>query len=138
TNRITLSPAESGEPFEWKLTERAKLRDSRGYPIVKPPWGYLTAIDLETGDFRWRVVNGEYPELTAEGVPKTGTPSHGGSIATAGGLVFMAGTFDRRIRAFNSDDGEVLWENQLNAGGFATPCTYEVDGRQFVVIAAGG
>ena len=138
TNRITLAPAQSGSGYEWELTERWKVRDDRGYPIVKPPWGYVTAIDMETGAFKWRVVNGEYPELTAEGVPKTGTPSHGGSIATKGGLLFFAGTFDRKFRAFDADTGEVLWEHQLKAGGFATPCSYEVDGKQYVVIAAGG
>ena len=95
-------------------------------------------MDLESGDFAWRVVNGEFPELTARGIPKTGTPSHGGSIATAGGLVFMAGTFDKKFRAFDQDTGEVLWETELNAAGFATPCTYEADGKQYVVIAAGG
>ncbi|MEZ5364110.1 MAG: pyrroloquinoline quinone-dependent dehydrogenase [Bryobacterales bacterium] len=138
TNRITLAPADSGSGYEWQLTERWKVRDDRGYPIVKPPWGYVTAIDMETGAFKWRVVNGEYPELTAEGIPKTGTPSHGGSIATKGGLLFFAGTFDRKFRAFDADTGEVLWEHQLNAGGFATPCSYEVNGKQYIVIAAGG
>jgi quinoprotein glucose dehydrogenase len=138
TNRITLTPADAGEPYEWKLSERWKARDDRGYPVVKPPWGYVTAIDMETGEFKWRVVNGEYPELTAEGLPKTGTPSNGGSIATKGGLVFFAGTFDRKFRAFDADTGEILWEHQLKAGGFATPSAYEVNGKQYVVIAAGG
>ncbi len=138
TNRITLSPADAGEPFEWKLSERWKVEDRNGYPPIKPPWGYVTGIDLDSGDFRWRVINGEYPELTARGIPKTGTRSHGGSIATAGGLVFMAGTFDRKMRAFDSDNGDILWEHQLEAGGFATPCTYQIEGKQYVVIAAGG
>jgi len=138
TNRITLTPGEENEPFEWKLSERAKLRDDQGYPFVKPPWGYMTAIDLETGDFKWRVVNGEFPELTAQGIPKTGTLSHGGSLATKGGLVFIGATFDRKFRAFDSDSGEVLWEQQLEAGVFASPCTYEVNGKQYVVVAAGG
>ena len=138
TNRITLVPADANEPFEWKLSERARLRDDNGYPVVKPPWGYMTAIDLETGDFKWRVVNGEFPELTAQGIPKTGSLSHGGSLATKGGLVFIGATFDRKFRAFDSDTGAILWEFQLKAGGFASPCTYEVDGKQYVVIAAGG
>lgn len=138
SNRITLSHAEPNEPFEFKLTERVKVRDEDGYPLIKPPWGYMTAIDCDSGDFRWRVVDGEFPELTAKGVPKTGTPSHGGSICTKGGLVFIAARFDRKMRALDSETGETLWEHQLQAGGFATPCTYEVDGKQFVVIAAGG
>ncbi len=137
TNRIELKAAPE-EDFDYALPDRGELLDHEGYPGIKPPWGYVTAVDLETGNFLWRVVNGEFPELTARGVPKTGTPSHGGSIVTAGGLVFMAGTFDGRFRAFDQDTGEVLWETQLSAAGFATPCTYEADGKQFVVIAAGG
>lgn len=138
SNRIRLEKAKPEQPFEYWLPERTKLRDPNGYPPIKPPWGYLTAVDLETGDFAWRVVNGEYPELTEQGIPKTGTPSHGGSIATAGKLVFMAGTFDKKLRAFDAETGEVLWEAQLDAGGFATPCSYAVNGKQYVVIAAGG
>lgn len=138
TNRITLADASEGEPFEYNLSERTLVRDKQGYPMVKPPWGYMTAIDCDEGEFRWRVVHGEYEELTEQGIPKTGTPSHGGSICTKGGLVFMAGRFDRKMRAFDSDTGEVLWEHQLAAGGFATPCTYMANGKQYVVIAAGG
>jgi quinoprotein glucose dehydrogenase len=81
---------------------------------------------------------GEHPELMQKGVPKTGTLNVGGSIATAGGLVFVAATSDEKFRAFDSSTGEALWETQLEAGGYATPCTYETGGRQFVVIAAGG
>ena len=137
TNRIELELAPE-QDFDYALPDRSEFLDHEGYPAIKPPWGYVTAVDLESGDFAWRVVNGEFAELTARGIPKTGTPSHGGSIATAGGLVFMAGTFDKRFRAFDQDTGEVLWETELSAGGFATPCTYEADGKQFVVIAAGG
>lgn len=137
TNRIELKLAPQ-EAFDYALPDRSEFLDHEGYPAIKPPWGYVTAVDLESGDFAWRVVNGEFAELTAHGIPKTGTPSHGGSIATAGGLVFMAGTFDKKFRAFDQDNGEVLWESELKAGGFATPCTYEADGKQFGVIAAGG
>lgn len=115
-----------------------KLTDQDGYPGVKPPWGTLNALDLNTGEYLWRVPLGEFPELTAKGIPITGTESYGGPISTAGGLVFIAATRDERIRAFNKKTGKVLWEFQLPAGGFATPVTYEVDGKQFVVIAAGG
>jgi glucose dehydrogenase len=138
TNRITLAEARPDQPFRYGLPERTKLQDAEGYPGIKPPWGYLTAIDLDKGDFSWRVVNGEFAELTKRGIAKTGTPSHGGAIATAGGVVFMAGTFDKKFRAFHSDTGEVVWEHTLNAGGFATPSTYEFEGKQYVVIAAGG
>lgn len=137
TNHIRLELAPD-QGFDYALPVRSEFLDAEGYPAIKPPWGYVTAIDLETGDFAWRVVNGEFPELTARGVPKTGTPSHGGTIATAGGLVFMAGTFDKRFRAFDQHSGETLWETELNAAGFATPCTYEANGKQYVVIAAGG
>ena len=137
TNRIVLSQMEDRfSPYD--LTERIRLYDPQGYPAIKPPWGYLTAIDLETGDFAWRVVTGEYAELKARGIPKTGTPSNGGSIATAGGLVFFGGTFDAKFRAFDSKTGETLWEHQLEAAGYATPMTYEAGGKQYVVIAAGG
>lgn len=138
TNRIVLEEAPPDRGYRYHLTQRIRLYDAEGYPAIKPPWGYMTAIDLEKGEFAWRVVNGEFPELKARGVPKTGTPTNGGSIATAGGLVFMAGTFDEKMRAFDADSGEILWEHQLEAAGYATPCTYEVNGRQYVTIAAGG
>jgi quinoprotein glucose dehydrogenase len=112
--------------------------DEDGYPACKPPWGQLTAIDLNTGKFAWQVVLGEFAELTARGVPQTGTENFGGTIVTAGGLVFIGGTKDEKFRAFDKLTGKVLWEHQLKAGGYATPCTYAVGGRQFVVIAAGG
>ncbi len=115
-----------------------RLVDQDGYPGVKPPWGTLSAIDLNRGDYLWRVPLGEYPELTEKGIPITGTENYGGPIVTAGGVVFIAGTKDERIRAFDKRTGKVIWEYQLPAGGFATPVTYEVDGKQYVVIAAGG
>jgi quinoprotein glucose dehydrogenase len=115
-----------------------KLTDSDGYPAIKPPWGTLNAIDLNTGDYLWRVPLGEFPELTKKGVPITGTESYGGPLATAGGLVFIAATRDEKIRAFDEKTGKMVWEYQLPAGGFATPITYEIDGKQYVVIAAGG
>jgi quinoprotein glucose dehydrogenase len=100
----------------------------------------LTAVDLDTGEFRWRTILGEFDELTARGIPKTGTPNIGGSIVTAGGLVFIAATNDRRLRAFDKDSGKELWAAKLPASGFATPAAYwgKKTGKQFVVIAAGG
>jgi quinoprotein glucose dehydrogenase len=138
TNRVVLEEAGKDAGYPYKLTQRIRLFDPEGYPAIKPPWGYMTAIDLEKGDFAWRTVNGEYPELKKRGIPKTGTHADGGAIATAGELVFMAGTMDGMMRAFDSRSGEVLWEHQLEAPGFATPCTYEVNGKQYVTIAAGG
>lgn len=115
-----------------------QLVDHEGYPAIKPPWGVLNAIDLNTGEFAWRVPLGEHPELTARGIPRTGTETFGGSIVTAGGIVFIAGTKDERIHAFDKRTGALLWEHPLPAGGYATPSTYQVNGRQYVVIAAGG
>jgi len=115
-----------------------KLADQDGYPEIKPPWGTLNAIDLKTGDYLWRVPLGEYTELTKQGIPITGTKNYGGPVVTAGGLIFIAATADERIRAFDKKTGKVVWEYQLPAGGFATPITYKVDGKQYVVIAAGG
>jgi quinoprotein glucose dehydrogenase len=113
-------------------------RDDEGYPAIEPPWGTLTAINLNTGEFAWHVPLGEYAELKARGVPQTGTENIGGTIVTAGGLVFIAATKDERIHAFDKQTGKLLWEYQLPAGGYATPSTYMVNGRQYVVIAAGG
>ena len=111
---------------------------TRATPAIKPPWGILNAINLNTGEFAWQVPLGEYAELTARGIPRTGTETFGGSIVTAGGLVFIAGTKDERIHAFDKQTGQLLWEHPLPAGGYATPSTYQVNGRQYVVIAAGG
>jgi quinoprotein glucose dehydrogenase len=105
---------------------------------VKPPWGHLTALDVRTGDFAWREVLGEYSALVARGHKRTGSFQLGGCIATAGGLVFIAATADEKIRAFNSENGDVVWEHKLPAGGYATPCSYAAGGKQYVVIACGG
>lgn len=115
-----------------------QFRDHEGYPAIKPPWGTLNAIDLNTGEYLWQVPLGEYPELTKQGIPPTGTENHGGPVVTAGGLVFIAATYDEKIRAFDKKTGKIVWEYKLPAGGFATPITYMVDGKQYIVIAAGG
>jgi quinoprotein glucose dehydrogenase len=115
-----------------------RFLDPEGYPAVKPPWGTLNSIDLNTGDFLWRVPLGEFPELTARGIPPTGTENYGGPVLTAGGLIFIAASKDEMIRAFDQKTGKVLWQAKLPAGGYATPSTYLAGGRQFVVIACGG
>jgi len=115
-----------------------QARDDEGYPSIKPPWGLLNAINLNTGEFAWRVPLGEYAELTARGLPRTGTENIGGSIVTAGGLVIIGAAKDERIHAFDKQTGKLLWEHPLPAGGYATPSTYMVGGRQYIVIAAGG
>ena len=98
----------------------------------------LTAIDLNAGRIAWQVPLGEYPELAKQGLARTGTENFGGTIVTAGGLVFIGGTKDEKFHAFDKSTGKLLWEHQLHAGGYATPATYAVKGRQYVVIAAGG
>jgi quinoprotein glucose dehydrogenase len=114
------------------------LRDDEGVPITQPPFGTLTAIDLARGELRWQIPLGEYPHLVARGLSGTGTENYGGPVVTAGGLLFIAATADEKLRAFDKWTGELLWETQLPAGGYATPSTYSVGGRQFLVVAAGG
>ena len=109
-----------------------------GYPAVQPPWGTLSAIDLNKGEILWQVPLGEFEELKKQGIAPTGTENYGGSFVTAGGLVFVAASRDEKIRAFDKDTGNILWEYQLPAGGYATPSTYEIGGKQYIVIACGG
>jgi quinoprotein glucose dehydrogenase len=115
-----------------------RFLDQQGYPAVKPPWGTLNAINLNTGEYLWRVPLGEFAELTKKGIAPTGTENYGGPVVTAGGLVFIGATKDEKFRAFDKKTGKVLWETTLPAGGYATPSTYQVNGRQYVVISAGG
>jgi glucose dehydrogenase len=118
----------------------ARFWDPNDLPCQRPPWGKLIAVDLATGEFAWTVTLGVNDSLLARGVPKTGAPNLGGSIATAGGLVFIGGTNDKRFRAFDSRTGAELWVARLEASAHATPITYRGarTGRQYVVVAAGG
>ncbi len=125
-------------PPPYTHTGYNRFLDPDGYPAVRPPWGTLNAIDLNTGEYRWKVTLGEFPELTARGIPPTGTENYGGPVVTAGGLVFIGASKDEHFRAFDRKTGRELWKTKLPAGGYATPATYEVGGRQFVVIACGG
>lgn len=116
-----------------------KFYDPEGYPAVAPPWGTLNAINLNTGEYVWKINLGEYPELAAKGMKDTGSENYGGPVVTAGGLLFIGATnFDRKFRAYDKATGELLWETQLPFSGNATPITYEVNGRQYIAIAAGG
>ncbi len=124
---------------KFRFTGYHKFLDQEGYPAIAPPWGTLNAINLNTGEYVWKIPLGEYPELASEGLKNTGTENYGGPIVTAGGLLFIGATdFDKKFRAFDKSTGEMLWEATLPFSGNATPATYEVNGRQFVVIAAGG
>ena len=126
-------------PVQFRFTGYNKFLDPDGYPAVAPPWGTLSAINLNTAEYAWQIPLGEYPELAAKGITNTGSENYGGPIVTAGGLVFIGATnFDRKFRALDKKTGKLLWETTLPFAGNATPATYEVDGRQFVVIAAGG
>lgn len=136
-DRPALAPV-AGEPPRYSFGGYRKLLDPEGYPGVKPPWGSLNCIDLNTGRLLWKVPLGEYPELTKAGLPKTGTENFGGATVTAGGLVFCSGTRDRKIRAFDAESGAELWSADLPLHGTAAPAVYEIDGRQYVIIAATG
>lgn len=128
----------SAPKFTYNISGYNKFLDSDGYPAISPPWGTLNAIDLNTGEFLWEITYGEHPELMEQGIPQTGSENYGGPVVTAGKLLFIAGTKDRKFRAYDKRNGELLWETQLPSAAFATPSTYMVDGKQYIVIAAGG
>jgi quinoprotein glucose dehydrogenase len=115
-----------------------RFLDPEGYPAVRPPWGTLNAIDLNRGEIAWQIPLGEHAELTKRGIPQTGTENYGGPIVTASGVLFIGATKDEKFRAFDTRDGKLLWETSLPASAHATPATYSINGKQFVVIAAGG
>jgi len=132
---------EARSPIDQKYTIDGyhKFLDPDGYPAMRPPWGTLTAIDLSSGEIVWSIPLGEYPELAAQGLNDTGSENYGGSLVTAGGLLFIGATsYDKKFRAFDKRSGRLLWETTLPAPGNATPATYVVNGRQYIVIAAGG
>lgn len=129
------SPPQPGQS-RYRFTGYRKFYDQDGYPAVVPPWGTLSAINLNTGKFLWKVPLGNYPELTAKGLADTGTENYGGPVVTAGGILFIGATiFDHTFRAFDSRTGELLWSADLPYAGNATPAIYMVDGKQYVVIA---
>jgi quinoprotein glucose dehydrogenase len=138
----SVAPQTAGPyPFGLKYTIDGynKFLDPDGYPAIEPPWGTLNAIDLDKGEIAWTIPFGEIPALAREGLAKTGSENYGGPVVTAGGVLFIGATnYDRKFRAYDKTTGELLWEHTLPASGNATPATYQVNGRQYVVIAAGG
>jgi quinoprotein glucose dehydrogenase len=140
SNRATSTATEKQmvDQIPYAMNGYNRFLDKDGYPGIKPPWGTLNAVDLTSGKLLWKVPLGEYAELTKKGIPVTGTENYGGPLVTKGGLVFIAATKDEKIRAFDKRTGKVVWEAQLPAAGYATPATYAIDGKQYIVIACGG
>jgi quinoprotein glucose dehydrogenase len=139
---LEIAPEKAGPAtmeLKYSIDGYNRFLDPDGYPAVEPPWGTLNAIDLNQGKIVWQIPLGEHPELAAKGLRDTGSWNYGGPIVTAAGVVFIGATnYDKKFRAFDKATGKLLWETILPAAGNATPMTYQIDGRQFVVIAAGG
>ncbi len=131
--------SDKAEAVQYRFTGYRRFLDQDGYPAISTPWGTLNAIDLNTGAYLWKVPLGEYPTLAAKGVRNTGSESYGGPVVTAGGILFIGATvYDNKFRAFDSHTGKLLWETGLPSAAAATPATYMVNGKQYVVIADGG
>jgi quinoprotein glucose dehydrogenase len=133
----TPAPVDSFRNLPYTITGYNKFLSKEGYPAIRPPWGTLNAINLNTGKLEWKVPLGTYPELAAKGIV-TGSENYGGAVVTAGGLLFIAATRDGKFRAFDKLTGRLLWETVLPAPGFATPAVYRAGGKEYIVIACGG
>jgi quinoprotein glucose dehydrogenase len=120
------------------VAELDYFTDHMGYHAIAPPWGKLVAVDVAKGDILWSIPLGEYPELVKMGIRNTGAENFGGMAVTKGGVIFIGATEDSRFRAFDKTNGELLWEFEMAAPGFSSPSTYEIDGKQYVAIVAGG
>ncbi|HEX4286606.1 MAG TPA: c-type cytochrome [Terracidiphilus sp.] len=135
-------PASLPEPEAkdtYNFTGYKKFLDPDGYPAIAPPWGTLNAIDLKTGRSLWRIPFGEYPDLAHHGMKRTGSENYGGPVVTAGGVLFIGATvFDRKFHAFDARNGKLLWDYELPFAGMATPSTYMVGGKQYVVSVSSG
>jgi len=128
---------DSDSEGQWAFTGYQSFLDHEGYPAITPPWGTLTAIDMNTGKHLWQSVLGEHEELTKRGIPKTGTLNYGGPVI-AGDLIFIAATMDSKIRAFELKTGKEVWSADLPAPSYTTPAIYEVNGEQYIVVVCGG
>ncbi|UBZ05584.1 PQQ-binding-like beta-propeller repeat protein [Salegentibacter mishustinae] len=133
-----MGKSKENDQIPYQISGYDKFLDADGYPAVRPPWGTLNAIDLNTGEYLWTIPYGEHKELMEKGIPQTGSENYGGPVVTASGLLFIAGTKDAKFRAYNKNTGELLWETELPSAAFSTPSIYEIDGRQYVVVACGG
>lgn len=132
------APTSSAMP-KYSFSGYRRFLDPDGYPAVSPPWGTLNAIDLNTGKYLWKIPLGNYPELAAKGMANTGSENYGGPILTASGVLFIGATvYDHTLRAFNAETGALLWQGDLPFAGNATPSTYMIDGKQYIVIATSG
>ena len=132
------STGDEGDRSPYQHTGYNRWYDRNGYPVSNPPWGTLTAIDLNSGEQKWQVPLGEYDSLTKKGIPPTGTDNYGGPLVTSSGLIFIGASRDERIRAFDKANGRILWQATLPAAGYASPSSYSIKGKQYVVIACGG
>ena len=135
---VRTQPQDTYSNLAYGMTGYYKFLSPEGYPAIGPPWGTITAIDLNNGNHVWKTTLGEYPELKAKGIAPTGTENYGSSIVTAGGLLFIAAASDGKLRAFNKRTGQLLWEYDLPAPGFSTPSMYNLNGKQYIVVACGG
>lgn len=138
TKTVQVVTGTSKNAIPYQHTGYNRWYDKNGYPVNTPPWGTLTAIDLNTGEQKWQIPLGEYEALTAKGIPATGTDNYGGPLVTSSGILFIAATKDEKFRAIDKTNGKIIWQTQLPAAGYATPSTYSVNGKQYVVIACGG
>jgi quinoprotein glucose dehydrogenase len=130
--------AKSNSTVSYSISGYSKFLDKNGMPAIRPPWGTLNAIDLNTGEYVWKIPYGEIPELKGKGADAHGAESYGGPVITASDLLFIAGTRDGYFRVYDKSNGKLLWQTQLPAAAFATPSTYEVNGKQYIVLACGG